>query len=109
MDYKDTLNLPKTDFEMRGNLPKKEPDFQKRWQQLNLNQAILDSNDRSKAFYLHDGPPYANGNMHVGHALNKTLKDIVVRFKSMEGYYSPLIHGWDTHGMPIEVALQKRV
>ena len=83
MDYKDTLNLPKTDFEMRGNLPKKEPDFQKRWQQLNLNQAILDSNDRSKAFYLHDGPPYANGNMHVGHALNKTLKDIVVRFKSM--------------------------
>lgn len=108
MDYKDTLNLPKTDFEMRGNLPKKEPDFQKRWQQLNLNQAILDSNDRSKAFYLHDGPPYANGNMHVGHALNKTLKDIVVRFKSMEGYYSPLIHGWDTHGMPIEVALQKK-
>ncbi len=108
MDYKDTLTLPKTDFEMRGNLPIKEPKIQQRWKEMHLYEQILDSNDQRNAFYLHDGPPYANGNMHVGHALNKTLKDIVVRYKSMKGYYSPLIHGWDTHGMPIEVALQKK-
>ena len=108
MDYKDTLTLPITDFEMRGNLPTKEPKFQQRWKDMNLDQKILDSNDKKNAFYLHDGPPYANGNMHVGHALNKTLKDFVIRYKSMKGYYAPLIHGWDTHGMPIEVALQKK-
>ncbi len=108
MDYKDTLTLPKTGFEMRGNLPTKEPKYQQKWKEMNLNDAILASNDKNKAFYLHDGPPYANGNMHVGHALNKTLKDIVVRFKSMAGFYAPITHGWDTHGMPIEVALQKK-
>lgn len=108
MDYKNTLLLPKTDFEMRGNLPQKEPNIQKFWKEEDINNKILASNNKDNAFYLHDGPPYANGNMHTGHALNKILKDFVVRYKNMSGFYAPLIHGWDTHGMPIEVALQKK-
>lgn len=108
MDFKETILLPKTDFEMRGNLTSKEPKYQKRWDDEDIYHQMLASNDKSKAFYLHDGPPYANGNMHIGHALNKILKDIVVRYKNMDGYYAPIIHGWDTHGMPIEVALQKK-
>jgi len=108
MDYKETIFLPKTDFEMRGNLPQKEPNFEEFWETNGIYQKMLDSNSKDKEFYLHDGPPYANGNMHIGHALNKVLKDIIVRYKNMNGYYSPIIHGWDTHGMPIEVALQKK-
>ena len=109
MDYKDTIFLPgKTGFDMKANLTLKEPEFEKFWDDNNIYQRMLDSNSKDKAFYLHDGPPYANGNMHVGHALNKILKDIVVRYKNMNGYYAPIIHGWDTHGMPIEVALQKK-
>lgn len=108
MDFKETILLPKTDFEMRGNLTTKEPKFQQRWDDEDIYHKMLASNKKEKAFYLHDGPPYANGNMHIGHALNKILKDIVVRYKNMDGYYAPIIHGWDTHGMPIEVALQKK-
>lgn len=108
MDYKETIFLPKTDFEMRGNLPQKEPKFQEFWTENNIYQKMLDSNSKDKAFYLHDGPPYANGNMHIGHALNKILKDMIIRYKNMDGYYAPIIHGWDTHGMPIEVVLQKK-
>ncbi|MCI5745447.1 MAG: isoleucine--tRNA ligase [Erysipelotrichaceae bacterium] len=108
MDYKETIFLPKTNFEMRGNLPVKEPSIQNFWEENDIYQKMLASNDVSKAFYLHDGPPYANGNMHTGHALNKILKDIVIRYKNMNGFYAPIIHGWDTHGMPIEVALQKK-
>ena len=108
MDYKESIFLPKTNFEMRGNLPTKEPNIEKFWEENDIYQKMLASNSKEKAFYLHDGPPYANGNMHIGHALNKILKDIIVRYKNMDGYYAPIIHGWDTHGMPIEVALQKK-
>ncbi|MDJ1648101.1 isoleucine--tRNA ligase [Mycoplasma phocimorsus] len=102
MDYKKTLNMPFTKFDMRGNLTIKEPLFRKKWEEMNLYQLILDSNDKDKQFILHDGPPYANGDIHVGHALNKILKDIVVRYKTMSGFYSPFVAGWDTHGLPIE-------
>ena len=108
MDYKESIFLPKTEFEMRGNLPTKEPKFEAFWNENNIYQKMLDSNSKDKSFYLHDGPPYANGNMHIGHSLNKILKDIIIRYKNMDGYYAPIIHGWDTHGMPIEVALQKK-
>ncbi len=108
MDYKESIFLPKTNFEMRGNLPVKEPNIEKFWLENDIYHKMLKSNDKDKAFYLHDGPPYANGNMHTGHALNKILKDIIIRYKNMNGYYAPIIHGWDTHGMPIEVALQKK-
>ena len=108
MDYKESIFLPKTNFEMRGNLPVKEPNIEKFWNENNIYLKMLATNNKDKAFYLHDGPPYANGNMHIGHSLNKILKDIIVRYKNMDGYYAPIIHGWDTHGMPIEVALQKK-
>lgn len=108
MELKKTLLMPKTDFEMRGNLAQKEPTLQKHWQDINLYQKILDKNKGKPTFILHDGPPYANGDIHVGHALNKILKDIVVRQKSMSGFYSPYIPGWDTHGLPIESVLSKK-
>ncbi|UUD36751.1 Isoleucine--tRNA ligase [Mycoplasmopsis californica] len=102
MDYKKTLNMPFTKFDMRGNLGQKEPLFRKKWQDMDLYKKILASNDHNNKFILHDGPPYANGDIHVGHALNKVLKDIVVRYKTMSGFYSPFVPGWDTHGLPIE-------
>ncbi len=108
MNYKDTLLMPKTDFEMRGNLPKKEPVMQKSWEENSIYEKRLKLNEGNKQFVLHDGPPYANGNLHVGHALNKILKDFVVRSKSMQGFYSPFIPGWDTHGLPIENAITKQ-
>ena len=107
MDYKDTLNMPKTNFEMRGNLGKREPLFQERWAETDLYQEVLKKNEGHKSFVLHDGPPYANGSIHVGHALNKILKDFIVRYKTMDGYYCPYIPGWDTHGLPIETAISK--
>ena len=107
MDYKDTLNMPKTNFEMRGNLGKREPLFQERWAEIDLYQEVLKKNEGHKSFVLHDGPPYANGSIHVGHALNKILKDFIVRYKTMDGYYCPYIPGWDTHGLPIETAITK--
>ncbi len=108
MNYKDTLFMPKTDFEMKANLNKKEPDFQNRWIDQKLYQKILEKNKSKKLFFLHDGPPYANGNIHIGHALNKTLKDIIVRQKNLSGFLSPFIPGWDTHGLPIELAMLKQ-
>lgn len=107
MDYKNTLLMPVTDFEMRGNLTKKEPDFQQRWETMHLYEKMLEKRAGAPTFVLHDGPPYANGNIHIGHALNKTLKDIVVRSRFMMGYQTPFIPGWDTHGLPIESAMQK--
>ena len=107
MDYKDTLNMPKTNFEMRGNLGKREPLFQERWAEIDLYQEVLKKNEGHKSFVLHDGPPYANGSIHVGHALNKILKDFIIRYKTMDGYYCPYIPGWDTHGLPIETAISK--
>ncbi len=107
MDYKDTLFMGKTEFEMRGNLNTKEPMIQKKWQDMALYEAVLKKNADKKEYTLHDGPPYANGDIHLGHALNKILKDFVVRYKNMNGYKAVYIPGWDTHGLPIENALQK--
>ena len=107
MDYKETLHMPKTDFEMRGNLTKKEPGIQKKWQDMDLYGKMLEKRKDAKPFVLHDGPPYANGDIHLGHALNKILKDVINRSKFMAGYKVPYIPGWDTHGLPIETAVTK--
>ncbi len=102
MDYKTTLNLPKTDFPMKANLKDLEPRMIGKWQQEKIYDLIQKQADGRKSYILHDGPPYANGHIHIGHALNKILKDIIVKFKSMEGYKSPYVPGWDCHGLPIE-------
>ena len=107
MNYKDTLLMPKTGFEMRGNLPKKEPKYVERWKEMNLYELVNETTKDRKPFAFHDGPPYANGNMHMGHMLNKVIKDVIVRYKQMTGYHVPYIPGWDTHGLPIESAIQK--
>ncbi|AIO19145.1 Isoleucine--tRNA ligase [Candidatus Izimaplasma bacterium HR1] len=106
-DYKETLHMPRTDFKMRGNLGNNEPLMQAAWNDLDLYNERLKKNEGNKEYVLHDGPPYANGNIHIGHALNKTLKDFVVRYKAMRGYYTRYVPGWDTHGLPIETALVK--
>lgn len=109
-NYGETLNLPKTDFPMRGNLPEREPFFLERMQNMKVYEKALAKNKESgKNFILHDGPPYANGNIHLGHAFNKILKDICIRYKTMQGYYAPYIPGWDTHGLPIEKKVQKEL
>lgn len=106
-DFKDTLLMMKTDFSMRANLSEKEPNLVKGWEDNKIYEKALEKNKGRSSFILHDGPPYANGNIHVGHALNKILKDFVVRYKTMSGFFSPYIPGWDTHGLPIETALTK--
>ncbi|GGH74609.1 isoleucyl-tRNA synthetase [Pullulanibacillus pueri] len=108
MEYKDTLLMPKTDFPMRGNLPNKEPEMQKEWEEQHIYEKQLERTKERPLFVLHDGPPYANGDIHIGHAENKILKDMIVRFKSMSGYQAPYVPGWDTHGLPIEQALTKK-
>lgn len=105
MDYKDTLLMPKTEFPMRGNLPNKEPDMQAKWEEMNIYEKVQKRTEGRPFFVLHDGPPYANGDLHMGHALNKVLKDMIVRHKSMTGFHAPYVPGWDTHGLPIEQAL----
>ncbi len=107
-DYKETLLMPKTAFEMRGNLPNKEPQILKKWLDENLYEQIMKKNEGRPLYVLHDGPPYANGDIHIGHALNKILKDFVVRYKNMSGFKAPFIPGWDTHGLPIETAIAKK-
>lgn len=107
-DYKDTLYMGKTNFEMRGNLAQKEPEIQKKWEEIDLYNKVIKKNEGKREYTLHDGPPYANGDIHLGHALNKILKDFVVRYHNMAGYKSVYIPGWDTHGLPIENALQKK-
>ena len=107
VDYGKTLHLPETEFPMRGNLPKREPEFIKFWEDNKIYEKRLAKNKGKKSFILHDGPPYANGKLHIGHALNKTLKDIVMKYKTMQGHYTPYIPGWDTHGLPIEHAVIK--
>ncbi|MCY7616578.1 isoleucine--tRNA ligase [Bacillus pumilus] len=107
MNYKDTLLMPKTEFPMRGNLPNKEPEIQEEWAEKDIYQMVLERTKGRPTFILHDGPPYANGDIHMGHALNKILKDFIVRFKSMNGFHAPYVPGWDTHGLPIETALTK--
>jgi len=102
-DYNQTLNLPKTDFPMRAGLPQREPELLNKWSQEKLYENILKQNNEKPLYILHDGPPYANGDIHIGHALNKVLKDIVVRYKNMSGFKAPYVPGWDTHGLPIEL------
>lgn len=109
MDYRDTLNLPETDFPMRGNLPQREPEILQKWEQENIYQKVQDAVKGRKKFILHDGPPYANGDIHLGHALNKVLKDIIIKYKTMAGYDSPYVPGWDTHGLPIEQQVIKKL
>lgn len=108
MKLKETLNLGKTAFPMRAGLPNKEPQWQKEWEEANIYDKRQQLNAGKPAFHLHDGPPYANGNIHVGHALNKISKDIIVRSKSMSGFRAPYVPGWDTHGLPIEQVLAKQ-
>ncbi|MDD5614379.1 MAG: isoleucine--tRNA ligase, partial [Candidatus Omnitrophica bacterium] len=108
-DYKDTLNLPQTGFPMRANLPAREPLFFQKWQERDLYKKLVLKNKDRESFVLHDGPPYANGDIHLGHALNKTLKDIVVRFKIMSGYSVRFTPGWDCHGLPVEHQLIKQM
>lgn len=107
MDYGKTLHLPETEFPMRGNLPKQEPNWLAFWQERDIYGKRLALREGREKFVLHDGPPYANGYLHIGHAMNKTLKDIIMKYKSMRGFYTPYRPGWDTHGLPIEHAVIK--
>ena len=108
MDYNKTINLPKTDFPMRAGLPKREPEMLKRWQEQDVYNELLKKNEGKPLFNLHDGPPFSNGGIHMGTAMNKALKDIITRSYAMRGYYTPYIPGWDNHGMPIESAIIKQ-
>lgn len=107
--YKNTLNLPKTKFPMKGNLSQKEPEILKDWNQYNIYQIIRKKNKGKKIFLLHDGPPYANGNIHIGHAMNKILKDIVIKSKTLSNFDTPYIPFWDCHGLPIEHQIEKKI
>ena len=107
MDYNKTINLPKTDFPMRAGLPNREPGMLENWNKLDLYNEMLKKNEGKPLFSLHDGPPFSNGNLHMGHALNKSIKDFITRMYAMRGYYTPYIPGWDNHGMPIESAIIK--
>ena len=102
-DFNKTINLPSTKFEMRAGLPKKEPKLLQDWQENHLYEELMRHNEGKPRYVLHDGPPYANGNIHMGTALNKIIKDIIVRYKNMTGYQAPYVPGYDTHGLPIEL------
>ncbi len=108
MEYKDTLNLPKTDFPMKGNLPHREPEILKKWDEKSIYHRNLEQSENKKQYILHDGPPYANGDIHIGHAVNKILKDFIIKSKIMSGYHVPFIPGWDCHGLPIELQVEKK-
>src|SRR5262249_35667597 len=109
MDFKETLNLPKTDFPMRANLAQREPEWLKRWAEGRLYERILAARAASPRFVLHDGPPYANGHLHYGHILNKVLKDIVVKSRTMFGFACKYVPGFDCHGLPIELQVEKEL
>ena len=108
-DYKDTLNLPKTDFAMKANLPNKEPKMIEFWKEIDLEKAVADARIGRDKFILHDGPPYANGEIHTGHAAQKVLKDIVIKSQTLNGKYAPFVPGWDCHGLPIELNVEKKI
>ncbi|MGF6906442.1 isoleucine--tRNA ligase [Fusobacterium sp. PH5-44] len=108
-DYSSTLNLPKTSFQMKANLPTKEPKFIEFWTKNDIHGQSVSKNKGSETFILHDGPPYANGELHIGHALNKILKDIIMKYKRMCGFYTPYVPGWDTHGLPIEFKVMEKL
>lgn len=107
-DYKNTLNLPKTDFPMQAGLPKREPDRLAKWEEEHIYEKLMEKNEGKPLYVLHDGPPYANGDIHLGTALNKVLKDIIVRYKNMTGFKAPYVPGWDTHGLPTELKARKK-
>ena len=107
-DLKKTVNLPKTDFPMKANLPKLEPKLLERWKQRGLYERIREVGGPAE-YVLHDGPPYANGNIHLGHAFNKMLKDFIVKSKTMAGFDSPYVPGWDCHGLPIEIKVDSEL
>jgi len=108
-DYKDTLNLPKTSFPMKGNLAQREPELLKRWAEMDIYASLRKHCEGRDQFILHDGPPYANGDIHIGHAVNKILKDIIIKSKTLSGFDAPYIPGWDCHGLPIELNVEKKV
>ena len=108
MDYNTTLNLPKTDFPMRAGLPKREPEMLEGFYEKKIYETLMEKNAGKPAFILHDGPPFSNGDIHIGTAMNKIIKDIIVRYKNMSGYFAPYVPGWDNHGMPIESAIIKK-
>jgi len=109
LEFKDTLNLPQTEFPMKGNLPNKEPEILSFWEKINLYQKLREDRKGKDKYILHDGPPYANGHIHIGHALNKILKDILVKYQSMKGKDAPFVPGWDCHGLPIEQQVEKEL
>ena len=108
-DYKNTLNLPQTDFPMKANLAMREPETLKRWQEMDLNKKLREQGRGRPKYVLHDGPPYANGDIHIGHAVNKILKDIIVKSRILSGFDAPYVPGWDCHGLPIEHAVEKKI
>src|SRR5690554_5376816 len=107
-DYKHTLNLPETEFPMRGNLAQREPQMLEQWYADDVYGLIRQAKAGKPVFILHDGPPYANGDIHIGHAVNKILKDIIVRSKTLAGFDAPYVPGWDCHGLPIEHQIEKQ-
>lgn len=107
-DYKDTLNLPDTSFPMRGDLARREPGWVRQWQDSRLYERIREAAKGRPRFVLHDGPPYANGDIHIGHAVNKVLKDIIVKSRTLAGFDAPYVPGWDCHGLPIEHQVEKQ-
>ena len=107
-DYKDTLNLPRTSFPMKAGLVQREPLRLQQWQEQDLYRKIRAASAGKPKFVLHDGPPYANGALHIGHAVNKILKDIIVKSRTLSGYDAPYVPGWDCHGLPIELNVEKR-
>ena len=108
-DYKPTLNLPQTDFAMKANLANREPQTLKKWQDGKLYETIRQARAGAEKFILHDGPPYANGDIHIGHSVNKILKDIIVKSKTLSGFDAPYVPGWDCHGLPIEHNVEKKI
>ena len=108
-DYKKTLNLPATKFPMRANLVQMEPKMMEHWDKIDANRAMLDAPCPNGEYVLHDGPPYANGHIHMGHALNKILKDIIIKSRNMQGYHAVYVPGWDCHGLPIEHKVEEEL
>jgi isoleucyl-tRNA synthetase len=108
-DYKETIRLPRTKFPMKASLAKREPGFLEMWEKEKIYDKLLDQTKDSKSYVFHDGPPYANGNIHHGHVLNKVLKDIIVKYRSMKGFHVRFIPGWDCHGLPIELNAEREL
>src|SRR5437867_6715160 len=109
MDYKNTLNLPQTNFPMQAELVKREPERLKKWEEAGLYQGIQAQRAGAEKFVLHDGPPFANGEVHIGTALNKILKDIIIKYKTLRGFSAPYVPGWDCHGLPIEFKVSQEM